>query len=797
MNSRLYWLCRKYLNKAVFCLKKSVYGVLLGCEETIGLLSFQIGIIKRILIQTVFSALLVFVCWSCDQILLYKFDLNPLSTDMVKDITIGCMGIAGVILGLYCTNIGSIFSAKYTNVPKSISRLFWNDVVNNRCIKQIIGYMGFCTVTLFGCAAGNEIFMVSLAGILLMMIRTVVTFSLAGNRPYVLSDSFEIGDIKFRDLSNTVRKVSEVNMFSNDCSFQNHYNKLGKRDIGVLSEVGKYNLSIPKSQNNAMAVFMSNICFQIGIYWNTKRKIPFDSLWFEKKNLYKKWHNVSDTELSLAIVSGTSLSAEEIRDYYWFEDKMLDINQNCLEKLLRDDDIVTLQRYLLNISDVSKIAGENMEYLYWSEYLGKIGKQVLTLILKYSEEDIALSAADMICLNYANVIVGINVYLSKLKLEDIFWECSRKNGGNSIYTNSKICSELYTQIDAELSIEKHKITPDWYIEQTVAYEIYREIGKLVEAIVLCLKDVFDIGMYFYNEKSYQAAVIAFSRVFELIEKVDISLKYLEKILTVLESKHYETEVVWDKVSVDKIEEKISCIRNKMPDILIQCSGIYTVEHWENIENGPDFLGFCYNFISDFLIGSVEKNDFNRFEGAYRNYFGLVLLYHNYVLEDVNRRRMAIENIFEYSVEPLVEYSLISSLAIIWGEFVDDERWRKLIDESLESFVSKGENNLIAVREFARFMRERQNHRLDTYRSIIRNQWVQRIKNTIVIDSRYQTENGVLKTDSKLLSAFCVFRSFNDSILFNQPEDVYMIVSVNRYLGDENKYKSKSNWEKKL
>lgn len=797
MNNKVYWICRKYFNKVVFFLKKTVYRVLLRCEEKFNLFGFQIDVLKKILLQAIFSSVLVFVFWGCDHLLINKFTFNPLSIDMVKDITLGCMSIVGVILGLYCANIGSIFSAKYTNVPKSISRLFWQDVVNDRCIKQTISYMSFCAMVLFRCSIDNDIYLVSLGVVLFMMIRVVITFSLAGNRPYVISDCFAIADIKFHDLFNTVQKVSGVNLFSNDISFQNHYNKLANRDMGVLSEIGQYNLSIPKSQNSAIALFMSEICTQIGIYWEVKRKIPFDSRWFEKTERYRQWHNVSEIEVSLALNTGTLVKPEEISDYYWFEDKMLDINQSCLEKLLKDDDACMLQRYFLNLCEISKEAGENLEHLYWSRYLGKISKQSLPLILKHSEEDIALSAVDMICLNYANVIVGINAYLSKLKLDDIFWDCLRNNGGNNIYINTKPCRELYTQIDTELSIEKLRITPDWFIEQMVANEIYKEIGKLVEAIVVCLSDVFDIGMYFYEKKNYQAALIAFSRIFELIEKANLSVKYVEKVLVILESKHLETEAVWNKVSSDKVKVEINRIKDKMPGFLMRCSGNYAVENWENRENSPDFLGLCYNFISDYLVRSIENNEFDRFEGIYRSYFGLVLMYHSFVMKDTNKQKLNSEQVFIYSAEPLVEYALISSLAIIWGEFAEDERWRKLVDESLDSFISKSEDNLIAITEIAKIMKERQKILFNGYRYGIRNQWIQRIKNSIVTDLRFQTAGGVLKTDSKLLSAFCNSRSYDNSIHFNQPEDVYMIVSVNRYLCDEEKYKSRSNWEKNL
>lgn len=73
-----------------------------------------------------------------------------LSESILVDIVIGGIGVAGVILGLYCSNMTSVYSSKYTNAPVTISSAFQRDVVTNRCIKQITGYIIFCVIILFG-----------------------------------------------------------------------------------------------------------------------------------------------------------------------------------------------------------------------------------------------------------------------------------------------------------------------------------------------------------------------------------------------------------------------------------------------------------------------------------------------------------------------------------------------------------------------------------------------------------------------------------------------------------------------
>ena len=77
----------------------------------------------------------------------------------------------------------------------------------------------------------------------------VITFSVTGNRSYMLSDTFSVGDAKFQNLYNIIKKVSKRNIFTTDQSFQNHYKKIARHDVHILFEIGQSKASIPKKQN--------------------------------------------------------------------------------------------------------------------------------------------------------------------------------------------------------------------------------------------------------------------------------------------------------------------------------------------------------------------------------------------------------------------------------------------------------------------------------------------------------------------------------------------------------------------
>lgn len=164
MNSKWYWLIRQKYRNLKFQIKKAAFRLNERKESSERLSSFSRIVIRTLLVQVAINLVLVAVLYVGDKLLLSAMEIfaktqtDPLiaalSESILVDIVIGGIGVAGVILGLYCSNMTSVYSSKYTNAPATISSAFQRDVVTNRCIKQITGYIIFCVIILFGCLIG-------------------------------------------------------------------------------------------------------------------------------------------------------------------------------------------------------------------------------------------------------------------------------------------------------------------------------------------------------------------------------------------------------------------------------------------------------------------------------------------------------------------------------------------------------------------------------------------------------------------------------------------------------------------
>lgn len=121
------------------------------------------------------------------------------------------------------------------------------------------------------------------------------------------------------------------------------------------------------------------------------------------------------------------------------------------------------------------------------------------------------------------------------------------------------------------------------------------------------------------------------------------------------------------------------IEKRFPPYLVKCCGETTLAHWRDREDFPDSLGFCYNQLCEYLVVAIEDDDFESFKSAYSGFFGVVLLYHEYVRSDVVKIKELHKQsaVFHVVTAPLIEYAIISGLAILWGEFSENRQWKEL------------------------------------------------------------------------------------------------------------------------
>lgn len=813
MNHELYWKIRKIFIGVIFFFRKQRYRRTEKKDKELLKKQLNKSIAKTILGRLLLSSLIVSIIVGIDHIIIANTELSSFDVDLYKELLLGGMGIAGVILGLYCANIASVFSAKYSNVPKQIASDFQYDIITQSAIKEIIGYIVICTLTLILCIAEISVTWVSLSIISLLTIRMVVVFSISGTRTYILSDTFRIADIHTNNIDNAIRKISKRDAITSDISFQHHIQKVCEKDISILSEIAQYNLDIPATQNSSMCEFMDNNLILMGRYWKIKNTIPHNSKWFSEKTIYPQWHTSSHTEISIAARHSISIDSKQKTNPWWFEDAILAVNEICLDKLIRDADKPSIIKYLNKLAFLSSEASNAHTSTYWIQHLSAIQTKMLTFVSSIDNvdaniEDELASIFDILASAFVSALKAKSKQLASLNIVEILdYACTLNDNYDAKaaylhFFNNDACDSLYRQISAENKIDKKRITPNWFLKQTVAKQIHTYLGERLQDVEQIIDVYMQAGQTLNEQKLTYCAAVFFAHCFEVISFCEQIIESVNVKLPNLEQNHMEKSYVWEEVTSQQAKDALNTLVKDIPALLVRNCGSFAIRNWNDREKKPDFLGMCYNHLCEHLIRAIETNDYIKFEALYRDFFSLTLLYQEYVRTNVvKKKEQHLQAAVVYAAtDPYVEYGIISGLATLWGEFIADKRWRELVRISLDKFLQTDpENKKKTLTQITQVVQGRRAFMVGiTNRSVMQTDWEMRVERAIIGNKAFQFEyrefgQKVLKTKSKLLYAFAG-SLFNDILDFHNTEDVFFIVFINRYLDEGEKYKSQLGWE---
>lgn len=816
MNSELFWIVRSKCDKIKFIFNKMLFYInrrlyYIGITS-----SFSFLLSRTLFFQIALNLIVASILYVGDAMLYLKIGKTALDSNVLINIVIGGMGVAGVILGLYCTNMASIYSAKYTNAPNSLSRMFQEEIITNKCVNQIVGYIILCLILLFELIIEIDLYYISTIALFILTTRMIVTFSIAGNRTYQLSDTYRIADNIYPEIYSLLHKISNQRYFSKDKNFQNHFQIVCNRHIKILEDIAVYNKDNPQNQNSAMLTFMKRNISLINSYWNIKSSIYYNSFWFRNKEQYQQWHYASDSAIDTALRTGTTLYTTQIKDYWWYEESLETVNDICFDKLCKEMDLNSIYSYLADISKVSTNVTNGSSMIHWINRVKSIQMKVLPLCVKAYENDkeqnndITAAIADILVVIYLNFIIGVNHYLEIMNPRDFIekskhvYSFKKINFKTNKFLNNIISEKMFKCIEAEMIIENKRITPDWFIEQMVSQIIYNHFNEIIDTIDLLYKHCFQIGDYLMSKKLYFQAMIVFSRFPEFDSKSSLMINFFEKNIPWLMEKHLEKEILWDECRLEIFKDKRAEIKKRLPEYWVRCSGIFSIQNWEIRGDYPDLLGFCYNHLCEYLISAIESNDFEVFKTAYKDFFSTMLLYHEYVRINAIKVKESYKQsaIFHIITAPIIEYAMISGLAILWGEFSENTQWKDIAENEIERFINLDkEKNLDKIPCLIELATLRKNHMLGIgNRDVLQTGWENRVTRAIRKYGFYKFEykefgHKSLITNSKLLKAFC--RSTFDLSGLSDTEEVYFVLCLNKYLTEEKKYRGSFKWEEDL
>lgn len=818
---RLYWKGRKIKNAVLFKIKAFFHKRRDELESKKDDLLFEKSVVKEVIKAFIKNiciiALILFleqilVSEKCDGIFSYGLQKWIIKTNalvvedrsLLIDVLSAIVGVAGVFLGLYCANIMSMYAEKYANAPQSISRLFENDIVSNKCIKAITNYLIFSVVVLFLQIIQIDIGIIMLIVLGVKALKIIVSFAFMSRRTYQFSDMYYVTNAVYKEIYRNLLHLNKGKMFTHDKNFQNHYKKQVKKCVGILAEINNYNLEKEEKISASVESFMKHNVALIYTYWQEKSKISYDSYWYDDKVVYKKWYSASDTEIEMALKTGTLLGYNTEKNYLWLEEDIEQIIDNGLQYLINQKSFAGLIRWLGTLENLSECAVESGNVVYYVDYLYKIQKKLQNTIGKEKfslEEEMAL--AEHIVVSYLGVLVGVRKYIEKWSEESCFCDVKlfeRKSWKNpNRFYNYFDVNKIYDGVKAEIRLEKHRITPEWYINQVVAKHYYDELLQIyIKVNDSVNKYIPELAKELLNQNRDAGAMVVFAKYSEVKSKVNMLDVLIADKLDWLLGYHKEQSIVWnDKPEID-VEKNFDSIYKAMSSEWCKCTSNFVLNHWDIYEKYPDILGACATYLCDILIEAIVDNEIDTFASNYKNLLEILLLYQEYSRKEL----IGIKETFRQSAvvavysNPIIEYCMISGYAYLWGEISCDERWKELILKDAKRILIKDD----MAKRFCEILSSVRYRMPAIYnRDVLHTGWKQRIESALknsgnIIWKRnrfYEVYDG----KSKILKIVLNDKNYHN-LLRCEAYEIYAIVILNQFVDEENRYHSRDGWEEK-
>ena len=818
MNKRKYWKYNAIKNNISFRLKRMLHSIVEYCWKAKYESPFLLHVCFEVIKQVFVCGAVAFLLYIADSYAITKLDMK-INNEAFFSFLLSGLSVTGIILGLYCSNIISIYSSVYVNAPARISELFQRDIVTDKSIKSIISYIILNLIMLIEHVVCIQQSYVSLSILSFYIIYVIIYYSKTRNRALQLSNSYSVSQSLYVEIAKSIERVSKGTFFSQDANYQAFYQKKAEQGLQILSELAKSNIENQKNRNSSMLEFMKNNLNLLALYWEHKCGIPFDSVWYKDKVKYKQWHHASDQEIDIALRTGTSIKPSYEKNENWFEEALAKINSMCFDRLCETRDYRAIYDYLYSVAILQEKSAAADTLLFSLQQSFSLQQKIQSLYKKASKDVPGKAEADNSLLGivevtvraYTGIILGINRLVNEISIPNLLlnatsnYSYSKTDFSSNPFLNNFAVKDLYKKIEAEIEIEKCVITPEWHIHQVVAQIIYTRLCEMIEVFNRIANAILpSFGMFFQKDEMYDEAMLVYTKMEEIISKEKNGRLTIGALLPELLAMHKEPNVVWQDNPFDDFNKATRKTVMSLPKSWMECSSKFAAHHWTCREEHPDLLGFCYNNYCEFLIASIEENDLEKFKNAFPDFLKLMLLYQAYIRNDLLKikEKYRQRTVFHVWTAPFFEYALISGLAIIWGELVCDESWYETVDGPISDFARDESGKPAEILDqWCNLVMQRQHDILGIgNRDVINTGWKMRITNAIEDLENIEYEYGrfgekTIKTNSDLLIAFCG-RIF-ERLELRDAEDVFFIQCLNKHLPPDKKYKSKSGWERRL
>ena len=619
--------------------------------------------------------------------------------------------VVGIFLGLYFTAVSAVAGSLFMRATNDLQELFLRDPKGRDYIR-VLGLTIVIGIYYLGLGVlGYEFSIVGLVAIVLLASYAAIRFIVLGFRIFHFIHPVEASAAIVGDAAYAIKGSSVGGFGWRRDYLQNHYRKQAARSLNTLRSLISFCVEAIEVSDEQLVTVAEHSGSLLNYYVDRRKQIPTESHWHASRQQFQDWILANESELALALNTGTALLPKNVKDWNWFEEDCIDTVLSIFDHLIEKKRWKSAHACVEILISIAEIVGgefyDDTGQLILEKLTPKIKRAVAAIDSSPIPDDrrIQLGFVD----SYGRLGIGLLIGLLRHVHEQTLDQLSSAVGSidwrkaSGVY-RSQLPGKLLpilekTALDyrTEILIERRSLSPSWYLRTITTQQYLFKLKAYFEFTKSLHAKLFKKSVeQFIADKKFLCAAGLVERWQEFSYKLERCGDDFQKLAAGCTEFKKVLDLPWVEIDFEKEQELINSYRKEAVNKLTQL--LPDLSDKAESEEIPDYFGQAYTFGVEACHQACAEDDPERFEKLFTSvFFGSIAAFER------TRRQTdgwAKESQIIFSSEPIEDLLNLSGYAKLYAELHENNALWKVCeavwDRYLEGNNAKNMLELIAA-----------------------------------------------------------------------------------------------------
>jgi hypothetical protein len=601
--------------------------------------------------------------------------------------------VAGVFLGLYFAALSVVVSTGYARMPSSIRDLFARDFIGNWYIRLVAVLGTVSLIDLLLMAGKWNVGMLNLIASIVLAGLSVASFFPLGLRLMALFDPHRLAhDCVVPDLVLQMESASKGGVHRRDPSFQAHYHRVARAAARTYSDIVDIACGEPGLRAASLVSLAQEAAVLLSVYTSKKGTIPLDSEWFPNVQRTKSWFEAADSELNIAMMTGTGPGPATARDHFWSERWCSRLFTRVSATLLGESDFQNTTNALAAVQHALADIAEKLRIPEALLIFGDLRALIEPHMRDFDEanyrettpsENFSLAIVDYYGMTFTGIVIGVAKGTAAFKAEQVATLAANVDFGTDriaypIMNTAEVgvrLAELEKKVRFEVAAEGRRVSPEWYLAELIADAIQEALFRIATELVDGYDTFFaTIATNMVAAGKPIAAAQIVERGLEIYAKLRRCLPDLQNANSAVAPYRKGPTLPAPPVDWAGLEARARATRERL--LLCYARTIADLPMSGQVESLPDYFGHAYWTLSEGCHSALIDSRSELFGQLCGPFFAAALRASDAFRQKVLETPLSQQALADY-VGVFLDLMELSGTAYVVGHVVGNDAWQRV------------------------------------------------------------------------------------------------------------------------